>query len=423
MKRSYFFLITLSILGWATACTSAQAATLAELTQEAIGHNSEIAEAAKSLEAASAQKGKARSPYFPEFGVEGGGETYKSSNSNLSNGYGFAFGRLNLFRGGRDRYGFQIQSREEEFAGVRLGQTKARISREIASRYYELVYFREAIRIKEEALALNQAEVQMAAKRKRAGITSDADVLEFELRDATLRSDLLLLNEDQMAVSRELARLLGRGESTELIAVEGTLGHDHFNRPLEELFKAAVAQREDLNEAKKTYDVASIAHSATLSEWLPKVDAEATYGTLPRRDRILTETPAWGALVKVTIPLFSGLDSYYDRQTKAREMERSDLGLTRLGQEVRVQVQNAYARIKAVEARVDLEEKNIERAKRYYDVTLAEYKRGVKNSPDLAGAAERLFDSKLRNLQFRRDFYLARTGVAQAIGASGFEAP
>ena len=178
----------------------------------------------------------------------------------------------------------------------------------------------------------------------------------------------------------------------------------------------ALNEREDLNEAKKNFDVASLAYSAAFSGWLPRADVEATYGTLPKRDQILPDTPAWGALVKVTLPLFSGFETHYERTAKAREMERADTRVTRLDLEIKTQVENALAKVEAIEARLDLEEKNIERAKRYYEITTSEYKRGVKNSPDLSGAAERLFDSRLRTLQLRRDFYLGSLAVAEAVG-------
>jgi hypothetical protein len=392
---------------------------LAVLFKEANDQNSEIKEAVKSYESFAALKSRARAPYFPEFGLEGGVESHRNLNqgdASASGGFLYAFGRYNLYRGRSDYYGLEERSKEEDFAEFRLNKVKARIQREVSQKYYELVFLQEAIKLKELAVRTNSEQSQMAEKRSRSGITSEADVLEFELRDATLRSDLLLFQQEKNTAMKELDRLIGRDTNDESLVLDGELVHAHMSRPLGEFLSIAEKENESLGEAKKNFSVASLEHSATLSGWLPKVDVEANYGALARADRTIPSTPALGVLLKVTLPLFSGFESYYERTVKAREMERSEVAVYRFRQQTKVQIENAYTRLKTVEARVDLEERNLDRAKRYYDITLSEYKRGIKNSPDLSGAAEKLFDTRLRILQYKRDFYLGRISLAEAIG-------
>jgi outer membrane protein len=123
-------------------------------------------------------------------------------------------------------------------------------------------------------------------------------------------------------------------------------------------------------------------------------------------------------MLKVSIPLFSGLETVYGRQGKFSEVAKSELAATRIRQEMKVQLDSAISRLRSIEERLNLEEKNIERSTKYYKITLNEYKKGVKNSPDVAGAAERLFDARLRNLEFRRDFYLTKLAIAESVGIS-----
>ena len=47
-------------------------------------------------------------------------------------------------------------------------------------------------------------------------------------------------------------------------------------------------------------------------------------------------------------------------------------------------------------------------AEKYYDLTLAEYKRGVKNSPDIVGATERYFDSKKKKIEIQKELELVQ---------------
>ena len=47
-------------------------------------------------------------------------------------------------------------------------------------------------------------------------------------------------------------------------------------------------------------------------------------------------------------------------------------------------------------------------SQKYFDLTLAEYKRGVKNSPDLVGATERLFSSKKKKYEMLKDLEILK---------------
>lgn len=392
--------------------------TLADFLNEAMIHNKEVMEANLKLESATALKGKTRSFYYPEIGIEGGAESYHSSQTNASNGFAFAYGRYNLYNGGKDFNAFKTQSKEQEFADFHLAKTKVRVQREVAHQFYDLLFIQEANKLKIQALEINQSQLKMAEKRKAAGITSDSDVLEFELREATLHSDLLLLEQEKLSSMREFLRILGRDETNTNIEVSGALNRVPVNKELSELISQAQNEREDLIEAKKNLSIATFAHSATLGSWFPKADFEANYGNLPRADRILTETPTLGILLKVSLPLFSGFDSYYERVSKAHEMDRAEVTMKRVEQQMKVQVEMAFSKLKTIGSRADLEEKNLDRSKRYYEITTAEYKRGIKNSLDVASATEKLFDTKLRDLQYRRDFKFAQLLLAESIGTA-----
>lgn len=417
IKGSLFFFFLIS--SFARAQIPAEVvrkSTLPTLIQEALEKNPEILEAQKSLEQTSARHSQSKSAFYPELGLEGGIESYKSTNESLSNSFGYVFGRYNLYRGGRDRLTLLARSKEEALSSFEISKTKSRISRDVSAQYYALIYLQEAIRVKEEALKLNKSQIQMAEKRARAGITSRADVLEFELREAMLNSDISLLSQDRDESMRELNRLLSRSVDSGKLLVQGELTYEHIKDKESDVLDIALKERADLRENAKDHEVAVLNYKITRSEWLPKIDAEVSYGTLDRRSRVLDQTPSWDAQIKVNIPLFSGLNSYYGRNIQALEVERLDVRDFKIRKNIKTQIESAYARIKAIETRVDLEEKNLERAQQYYKITLSEYQRGVKNSPDLAGAAERLSDSKLRALELRKEFHLANLRLAEVAG-------
>ena len=74
--------------------------------------------------------------------------------------------------------------------------------------------------------------------------------------------------------------------------------------------------------------------------------------------------------------------------------------------------------IQSVQKRLDIEEKNLQKSRDYYDATLQEYRRGLKNSPDMVTASERVLEAKIRNLEFRRDLSVASAKISKLTGLS-----
>ncbi|MGE4108438.1 MAG: TolC family protein [Bacteriovoracia bacterium] len=394
--------------------------TLSSLIEEAFKNNIEIKEVEKEYEASTASRKQAISPYFPEIAVEGGYQNGKFDNESSSGSFGYGAARINLYNGGKDQAQVSIRSEEEKFQKLKLEKTKSQIEREISRKYYELLYLQEGIAVKEEALKANKAQNELALRKKSAGFTSQADVLEFELREATLNSDINLLRREETAKERELRRLLGRDDGP-IIRVGGHLRRERFTQSDERLIKLALEERIDLKESEKNIAVSSLQYRSLFGGYLPRIDVEGKYGKLAGEERIFNNYNNSVVMLKVSIPIFSGLDTVYARQAQASEIAKNELSAGRVRQEIKVQIENALSGLRSIEERLNIEENNIERANKYYTITLAEYKKGVKNSPDVASAAERLFDAKLRNLEFRKDFYLTQIEIAEAAGVSSLE--
>lgn len=59
-----------------------------------------------------------------------------------------------------------------------------------------------------------------------------------------------------------------------------------------------------------------------------------------------------------------------------------------------------------------INEKRLVSAKKYYELTLSEYRRGIKNSPDLVDATERWFESKKKKYEIKKDLEVIRSKLA-----------
>jgi outer membrane protein len=84
--------------------------------------------------------------------------------------------------------------------------------------------------------------------------------------------------------------------------------------------------------------------------------------------------------------------------------------------EIEAHMENEFSELRFLHDQVHDAEANIARAERYYKLTQSEYARGVKNSPDVLGASEKLFDSRLKRIELIREFQVAKAHLLAKLG-------
>jgi outer membrane protein TolC len=207
MKRALFFISFLIV----SLIKSPQARashpnegllSLDSLIQEALANNPDIKSSEASLQATTSLYKSTLGAFSPELSIEGGPLTTKFDNENHSGTSAYGKAEWNLYRGGKDAAERSKKEIESNLAKKQLEQVKAKISREVASAYYAMAFLLEGIAIKEKALELNQEQTKLAHTKKSAGFISEADVIEFELREATIKSDIKELRQEKESKSR-----------------------------------------------------------------------------------------------------------------------------------------------------------------------------------------------------------------------------
>ena len=395
------------------------ALVLDSLIAEALDRNLELQVAKSRLAAAQALEASSRSAFLPELSIEGGQlETKFSAERNSSTP---VYGKLewNLYRGGKDESTLKIRRTEAELARKQVDIFKAKIERDVARMYYEQQFFLEAISLKEKALAMNADQMKLAKAKNQSGFTSTADVIEFDLREATLRSDVKRLEQERSDQSRRMSVLIGREAPTGDLLVKGHLSRLKIKPDLNQVLSALSNSNPDLVEAQVQKELALREHQIVGGSYLPQVDIEGKYGKIATEERAIPDTNGYSAFLKVKIPLFSGMSTRHGRAaTSARIMER-DSNLSQKARVVHADATSLFAKFSSIQERLDLEERTLVRSEEYYKITLGEYRRGIKNSPDMVGASERLIDARIRNLELRKDLLLVHLDILALTGASG----
>ncbi len=391
---------------------------LEELIKEASAQNQEIKAAKLKMDSARAMEKVGRAGYYPEVSVEGGYlttkfETEKNSGSPV-------YGKLewNLYRGGRDQAQSEIREVESALANKQYSLSQARVAREVAKLYYEMLFILESMSLKEKAIDMNGEQMKLAQAKNRSGFTSSADVIEFELREATLRSDLKRLEQERSERSRDLAVVLGRSEPTGDLVVKGHLARLNIKDDRQRVLGLIADSNPELVEAAAAKSIAQKELKVVRSDYFPRLDIEGKYGKLASEERVYAANDNYSAFLKIKIPIFSGFSTSSESTASAIKIQQYEKVYSQKQNSSKAEAEALFSKIASIQERLDLEAKTLSRSEEYYKITLGEYKRGVKNSPDMVGASERLLEARIRNLEFRKELLHARLGALALVGES-----
>lgn len=413
--KSLALLLFSSFLWGAVPDEASSRLSLDQAKKHAIGHNFEVMALRNAYEEARATSRRARAGYFPTIGVAGGADTDISANTNQSVSLGYLYAKYNLFKGFQDAYNAEVSDLEEEKAKVKVERAEFRVGLDVEQIFHLYLFKKGALTLKEEAVKLNDKHKKMALQRKASGMASDADVMEFDLRDAFLRSDILSLQQELEASRANLKRLLGEEIGSKIEPV-GSLQHQHLNGTLMDYVIRIKGESEQVLVAARTHQAANVESKIWRSKWLPQLDLEVEAGYLP----LIKRPPQGGAnvsaMVVAKVDLFNGFDTVAEKaQTEAKRL-RSEANLKNAVLTAVTDMEIAFRKIKTIQAKVDLEEQNASRSDRYYKAVLGGYTRGIKTSEDLKVAAELLYDVHLRREAYKYDFLSEKIALEKALG-------
>ena len=265
---------------------------------------------------------------------------------------------------------------------------------------------------------MNQEQMKLAKLKKSSGFTSNADVIEFELREATLNSDLKMFAQVIAEKSRELSVLLGRKDSSVPSLVKGHLIRESSTTLNKENVLSRLKDSNiDLAEAQAELKMSEKDASIAKSSFLPSLDLEAKYGKIANEEKVFADNNNYSVMLKLSVPLFSGLETMNQTKSARSAVVAKDAAASRRNLSVVAETENLFSQLSTLTDRLNLEEKNLSKSEDYYKITLGEYRRGVKNSPDMVGASERLLEARIRNLEYRKDYYLTKLKIYELVSS------
>lgn len=369
------------------------------------------------IKASEAQEGRLLRSFTPQIEVFAAQESFKEGTKAEQSQptYG-AEAKINILNGGKNLYDGRLRETQTNIKRFKYQSALAEELKSARETYWRYIYTQESIKLINEMIEVNNKSLKSAQQRINAGVATQSDRYEFELKAIDLKQELkeVMLSSDNL---KRQIKLLLNFSSTDDFKIIGSLNHDH---DYEMSLKHKPSDHDFLyKEYELSAEVEKLKADMSKSEFWPKLDLYASY---KQQNQLEIDMPNAEdrvervAGIKLTINLNEGFENH--RQAKASLLEAESLVKRAQFQkrEVELHVENEISELDLLHSQVHDSDLSVEIADKYFKTTLSEYVRGVKNSPDVLGASEKLFETKNKRLEIIRDFQLSKSHILSKIG-------
>ncbi len=409
MKRSFFRIHI--VAGIAFAALSANALVgINELTQSLYQKNQEISSLEKNVESKEALSRSSDSAYYPTLNAVGGyGQNKTDDLVATQKGYlGYVEGKLNLFRGFKDQSISNQRDIDTQISKLELESKKRELRKDLTEVASSMVYLHKLQSILEEEYKVTQTQRQMAAKKVAAGLTGPVDNLEFELRESEIQIEQKQINQQHQEAHQKLVKLYGEGIDDSALEKIDFSGADKLGLVPNQV---SIENTIDYKKSQLAQLRSEFEKKEIKSDYLPSLDFAYGIGRLTPADDVPIKFNESRYAIQLTIPLFSGFETYYKAKAASLSVQSAEKLKIQKNNEVNSDFNTLKTKVSELSSLFEINEKKILNSQKYFDLTLAEYRRGVKNSPDLVNATERLFSSKKKKYEILKELEISKVKI------------
>ncbi len=385
--------------------------TLENLQHELLQNNPQLMSVEEKIKA---QESSARSTlgrFAPKIAVNAGyGD--EDTHEELNQGYvGYLSGSWNIFNGGQDLLARNISQLELDIVRSEREKTRRLLTRQLKEIYFTLLGHKKTIDLLEDKSRFIQQQGQMAQKKINAGLTSAVDRIELDLTANSITLEKERLQSEMQQLTKELESLLNKTFESLPVASSDSFETAAISVDPEKLSE----KNPEIQRQQYLEEISFLQASQARFDFLPEVNLRANYGRITPEYGDITKGSESQLFLVLTWELFTGFSKYHNLKAATYTTSSQKLEKTQKHLEIRSQAQNLITARDNLLRMKNLQEQRLSFAKKYYDLTLAEYRRGVKNSGDLEMATTSLFSSRRKLIELDRDVSILNAKISELI--------
>jgi outer membrane protein TolC len=297
-------------------------------------------------------------------------------------------------------------NRDAALAGVADRRTAIALGTRIA--WYDVLLAGEQVEVQRQALQQASDRLRQVEELYGAGTAAEFDVLTASVEVDNLRPALIQAENDQRIGRERLKRIVGL-PPTATVRLAGDFTPLAATPSLDEALETAFATRSDLRALELAAEAQEQRIERERRSNLPHVDLVAEVRRQASTEKTLPDelVQSSNAQIQVSVPLFQGGARKARVEQEKASLDSSRLRVVQLGEDIRLQVQQALLNLRAAREAIEASRSNVARAARALEIGQVRFKNGLSTQLELS-------DAELAVTQARSNYAAARYAYSVA---------
>jgi outer membrane protein TolC len=318
-----------------------------------------------------------------------------------------------LYDFGRTAGRYQQAGARARIAELQAARAEQTVGFDVAAAYLQTLRAEAVRRIQQEAIRRDEATLRDTRSRRAAGVAEKDDVLRAEVQLAAGQEDLDLARQAELSALARLNNAMGRNASLPLAVVRW-----EFEPPLDlslvQCLEAAATRRPEIGIAREAIASAGFGRRAIAAEFLPRVYAQASVGTVGGSN-ILTGAQE-GAGLHIDLPLYTGFRRQGELRAADAELQQAVADARSILDGVTLQVTLAYVAAATARRRIDRDRPAIDEATESLRLVRNRYRNGQATPTDIVDAETTLTRAQQRLTTAVYEYLGALVSLDYALG-------
>lgn len=306
----------------------------------------------------------------------------------------------NLFTSGRRSAQIDTAERQLQFQELQVEVLTEQLRLDVATDYYNLQRTDEQLRIRQDALAQAEQNLQDAQALERAGVGTRFDVLQAQVDVANRQQELTRALSEQQVARRQLARRLDLAHTMNLSAADPIVAAEAWPLGLEESIVLAFRNRAELEQRLVERELGEAQRRAAISQYGPQVSLFGQYSTqnvLNNDDNDFVDDYRFG--VQLDWALFDGGAARAQARQQEINVGIAEENFASARDTVRFQVEQAFLNFQANQTNIATAELNVERAAESLRLARLRFQAGVGTQSDVLRAQTELTQAEFNRVE------------------------
>lgn len=327
-----------------------------------------------------------------------------------------------VFDAGQTRKAIGSAELTHKVAGENKRQTLSQLTFAVVKAYFDVALSEQALDAATQALKSAQADLDRSENVRKAGMSTDADVLSIRVHVARVRQQQIRREADVSTARAALNDALGLSLDTAVELTTPLRPVDSPRLPIAELETAAVAGRPEQRRANLMADIAGTQAQAARSALWPKIAVRGVFES--DRQQFANRGGAnWLGQVSLSWNVFNG-GADRARIAEANQSRlQAEAERDRLAFSLRLEVRRAWDDLRAAEQQVDVSEQAVAEAEESLRITQNRFGAGMSTVTDLLRTEVAVLETRTQHVASLHDQRLAAALLELATGKLSIDSP